>query len=374
MGVRRPRQAAKAPTKTPANAERFLEVLTAIVGDTATPPANRRASQLHSPEQEQSLLKRKRVTPRSDPSSSTVARPLLLLPHEATNSESLSLSKLNGELIAQSLSFLDITTKVSAVRATSRTVCETLQYSTAWNPLYMNEASTRLLLITLKARDPLGCFRTDALRVQHALPGGLFRVDYMDIVLMPPDVTDTDTSEAETNAVRTEENSDSLPAPLLSIADPLNELCRRLRHYFPLLSTLRLTGIWAPHADRCFAGLRSSHLAAFNFIELVCCSTAPVMYTLTARRDVPAGTVCTSAAKVENRSRVPPGVHLDPTTSLSDHEALYLMEHKCAFKNGDAFYVMHTPSRTVRARIVHQHYTHVLELLRRRSPEKYLVN
>merc|ERR1719261_1283584 len=123
--------------------------------------------------------------------------------------------------------------------------------------------------------------------------------------------------------------------------------------------------------DYRFVGLRAGSLCDFGFVELVHLTTNPPTYTLHARKDMPPRAIDLKAALSENRARLPAGVLFDEGTTVSEREALYLAEHRSAYKNGDDFHLVHAFYRTVRSHGVRKRYKAVLASLRKRFPHQF---
>jgi len=180
--------------------------------------------------------------------------------------------------------------------------------------------------------------------------------------LMDPERVELEQSDTEDEAPK--------PRPLV-VADPLDEMCKRLRYYFTLVKEISLTNIEDYRMDYRFVGLRTGSLAEYGLVELVHCATAPPTYALRAVQDEPPRILDIQAALSENRSRLPPGVHYIETTTISEREALYLAEHRSAYKNGDDFHLIHAFYRTVRSHSVRKRYKSVVATLRDRFPQLF---
>jgi len=268
---------------------------------------------------------------------------------------------LRGETFFVMLSFLDLQTKIRCLVGSSQ-ISEIMQSRCAWDPLHLDQASGRAFLRLLKRRDPLGCFTADIRRTKRMFPAGLFQVQHIEAVLMNPERVEQEQSDTEDDTPR--------PKPLV-IADPLDEVCKRLRHYFTSVSSLHISNIEDYRMDYRFVGLRASRLADFGFVELIHVPTAPPKYALRACRDKPPRTIDLEAIKAENRLRLPHGIMFDEATTISEREALYLAEHRDAFKNGEDFHLIHAFYRTVRSHGVRKRYKAVVAALRGRFPAHF---
>lgn len=215
----------------------------------------------------------------------------------------------------------------------------------------------------LKKHDPLACFAADVSRTKALLPQGLFDVRRLRVVLMDPERIEQVQSDTE--------DEEPKPRPL-AIADPLDEVCRRLRHYFTGVKEFLVSNIEDFRMDYRFLGLRAGSLSKFGFVELSCCDTAPTRtYALLAKYDAPPRLIDIPSALSENRSRLPSDVRLEEGTTFSEREALYLAEHRSAFKNADCFHFQHARFRTVRSHAVRKSYIGVVASLRERFPERF---
>jgi len=237
-----------------------------------------------------------------------------------------------------------------------------LQCRAAWDPLHLDQAAGRAILRVLKRSDPLGCFAADVRRTKRRFPAGLFEVQRLDCVLMDPERHEAEQSDTEDDAPR--------PRPLV-ITDPLDEVCKRLRNYFTGVRELSVSNIEDYRMDYRFVGLRATSLADYGYVELLHTPTVPPTYALLARRDAPPRRVDPGAARAENRSRLPPEAMWDERTTISEREALYLAEHRSAYKNGGDFHLTHAYYRTVKSHGVRKRYKAVVASLRRRFPEQF---
>lgn len=298
------------------------------------------------------LLKRRRRRSKGAPTSPQARLPM--------NRGILGI--LSAELVALTMSYVDIKTKVRGARAASKSVLQAMQCRACWDPLSFDQATGRAFLRLLKRRDPLGCFTDAVNKTKRMLPQGFFDVTRLEAVLMDPERVELEQSDTEDDTPK--------PRPLV-IADPLDEVCKRLRNYFVSASELYITNIEDYRMDYRFVSLRSGSLSEFGFVELVHCPTTPPTYSLLARRKAPPRLINLEAMKNENRARMPQGVIVDVNTTISEREALYLAEHRSAYKNGEDFHLVHAFYRTVRSHGVRKRYKAVVESLRRRFPQQF---
>jgi len=286
---------------------------------------------------------------------------------QAVRKETVEVRRLEAfglplDLTATAMSFLDLKTKVASVLRVSVGANKALQSRAAWDPLHLDKATGRAFLRLLKAKDPLGCFAADVSRTKQAFPAGLFEVQQLATVLMDPEKVEPVQSDTEDESPK--------PRPLI-IPDPLDEVCKRLRHYFRKVTMLRITNIEDYRMDYRFVSLRSASLEDFGFVELQHRDTTPPTYELQAFRDLAPRTINLQAIAQENRARIPATVHYDDRTTISDREALYLQEHLSAYKNGDDFHLIHAFYRTVRSHGVRKRYKAVVASLRSRFPSQF---
>lgn len=282
---------------------------------------------------------------------------------EAAPRRHTALGALSSELTALVMSYVDLRTKVLGARRVSTPLRQAMQCRASWDPLHLDQVAGRAFLRLLKRRDPLGCFVADVSRTKRMFPQGLFEVRHLEAVLMDPERVELEQSDTEDDTPK--------PRPLV-IADPLDEVCKRLKHYFTSVCELFISNIEDYRMDYRFVGLRAGSLAEFGFVELLHRPTNPPTYALRARRDVPPRVIDVEAAKVENRGRLPHGVPFDESTTVSEREALYLAEHRSAYKNGDDFHLVHAFYRTVRSHGVRKRYKAVIAALRKRFPQQFL--
>lgn len=272
------------------------------------------------------------------------------------------LGTLTTEIVALIMSYVDVKTKARSVQAVSSSIRGATQCRQAWDPLCLDQATGRAFLRLLKRRDPLGCFADAVSKTKRCLPKGFFEVMRLEAVLMDPERVEVEQSDTEDEAPK--------QRPLV-VSDPLDEVCKRLRSYFPSVCELHITNIEDYRMDYRFVGLRSVSLADFGFVELTHCSTTPPTYTLLAHRKLPPRLINVEDMKAENRARMPAGVCFDFSTTISEREALYLAEHRNAYKNGEDFHLVHAFFRTVRSHTVRRRYKAVVEALRQRFPQQF---
>jgi len=309
-------------------------------------------------EEEPTLLKRRRIR-RSKGSaasqSSTVTAP----------TRRSVLAALTSELTGLLMSYLDIRTKVAGCLRVSRDLRQAMQTKASWDPLSLGQPVGRSFLRVLKRSDPLGCFAADVNKTKRLFPKGLFEASWLEVVLMDPERTEIAESDTEDETPR--------PRPLI-ITDPLDEVCKRLRHYFSSVVKLTITNIEDYRMDYRFVGLRAGNLANFGYVELMHHATNPPTYSLAALKDEPPRRIDVEAARADNRSRLPPDVLFDDTTCVSEREALFLAEHRSAYKNGSDFHLAHAFYRTVKSHGVRKRYKAVLASLRKRFPDRFSLS
>ncbi|CAE7704334.1 CELF1 [Symbiodinium pilosum] len=166
------------------------------------------------------------------------------------------------------------------------------------------------------------------------------------------------------------DTEDETSRPQTLIPDPLDEVLKRLKLYFPRVTELMISNIEDYRMDYRFVGLRSSHLAAFGFVQLQHNSN-PATYELKASRDDPPRLVDLKAIRGVNSSRIPWAVRVDENTSISEREALFLHEHLSAYKNGNDFFLSHAIYRSVPSHTVRKRYKAMVASLSKRFPQQF---
>lgn len=296
-------------------------------------------------------------------SSSSSWRPARrrLLFKQSFFSPSCAFGPLNMDLAALVFSFVEVQTKVTAACGVSRGLREVFQRRSAWDPLKLDKDTGRKLLRKLKVKDPLGYFLEEGHRTKRYFPSGFFDVQHVEIVLMDPERVEHVQSDTE----------DEAPKPQATlIPDPLDEVLKRLKHYFSDVTDLIISNIEDYRMDYRFVGLRCSSLGAFGFVQLQHHSN-PATYELRALRDDPPKSVDLKAIKSVNSSRIPWAVRVDQNTTISEREALFLQEHLSAYKNGSDFFLAHAIYRSVPSHTVRKRYKAVVASLSRRFPQQF---
>lgn len=317
------------------------------------------------PDSEVSLLaKRRRVASGQSAIAPSISQhAVALVANCVPATQACSIGVLTTDLLTEVLAGVDFKTKVCSLLPASQFMRRALQHGAAWDPLCFDKETGRSFLRMLKKHDPLACFAADVMRTKGLLPDGFFDVRCLRVVLMDPERVEQAQSDTE--------EEEPKPRPL-AIADPLDEVCRRLRHYFTGVKEFLVSNIEDFRMDYRFLGLRAGSLSKFGFVELSCCDSSPTRtYTLFAKYDSPPRLIDISSAISDNRSRLPSDVHLEDGTTFSEREALYLAEHRSAFKNADCFHFQHAKFRTVRSHAVRKSYVGVVASLRERFPERF---
>ncbi|CAE8610877.1 unnamed protein product [Polarella glacialis] len=270
--------------------------------------------------------------------------------------------QLPTEVAATVMSFVDFQTKVLAGQRVSAGFKQVMQTRSAWEPLLLDKLACKALLRQVKQKDPLGCFAADVNRTKRLFPKGMFEVMTLETVLMDPEKLEPMQSDTEDESPK--------PRPL-TIPDPLDELCKRLRHYFNAVTHLSIRNIEDYRMDYRFVSLRCGSLEDFGSVELLHCDSTPPTYELRASRNDPPQVINLLAIAAQNRARLPPQVKFEVQTTISEREALYLTEHLSAYKNGNDFHMVHAFYRTVRSHGVRKRYKSVVAALRQRFPEHF---
>ena len=120
---------------------------------------------------------------------------------------------VNANLLAAILSSADLSTKLSAM-CVSRGFREVLQYSSAWNPLVIDQAECRGLLKSLRA----SYFSRDFSRPKWQMPHAFNQVSAIDVHLVDMERSVLDPSD-------TEDDQEQRPIPM-AIVSPMREFGR----------------------------------------------------------------------------------------------------------------------------------------------------
>lgn len=274
-----------------------------------------------------------------------------------------ALGSLSLDLTACIFSFLDVCTKITSALSISMGLREVLQHRGSWDPLIIEKSVGRGLLHQLKHKDPLGYFTEERLRARKSFPRGFFEISTLTIDLMDPEKVEAIQSDTEDEAPRP-------PIPL--IPDPLDEILKRLKHYFTRVCELRIRNIEDYRMDYRFVELRCNELCSFPYVQLSHSGLdQPPTYELHAKRHTePQPLLDLAAAKAMNSARIPQGVDIKETR-LTEREALFLQEHLSAFKNGNDFCLSHSIYRYVPSHTVRKKYKAVVDRLRFSFPEHF---
>ncbi|CAL1167603.1 unnamed protein product [Cladocopium goreaui] len=188
-----------------------------------------------------------------------------------------ALGSLSLELTASIFSFLDVRTKISAVLVASMGLREVMHQRGTWEPMVIEKSVGRGLLHKLKHKDPLCYFTEERLSARKSFPRGFFEVTTLEIDLMDPERVEAVQSDTE----------DDAPRPLMAlIPDPLDEILKRLKHYFTWVSDLTIRNIEDYRMDYRFVELRCHDLCSFPYVLLCHGAThVPQTYCLRAKRD-----------------------------------------------------------------------------------------
>ena len=267
--------------------------------------------------------------------------------HFKQNSNCLWMTKgiglLNINLMATILGSVDLSTKLSAI-SVSRGLREVLQCSTAWDRLVVNPEMCQRIL-------------------RHANRPGFFRpqvfekVSAIDVHLM--DAENWDQSESETED--DQDRAEVFGNPFLTFG---LALCRRL---FPNISEATIWNINSEDFRIFLVVVRCRCLKSFSFVRTQYMGNG--IYCLKAKQHEPPLVDCTEVLKI-NSSRIPPLVQ-DESTTISDSEALFLLEHPTTFKNGRSIFFMDAPDEIVSSHEVRKDYKGLLDCLKERFPNRF---
>ncbi|CAK9071129.1 unnamed protein product [Durusdinium trenchii] len=259
---------------------------------------------------------------------------------------------LNVNLMAHILSFADLGSKLSGALRVAKGFHEVLQVGAAWDPLVVDQQHCRGMLHLLRA---MSVFSALGESVQPAgrFPGGFFESSKVEIVLMDPEKPlrdlDSDTEEDEPRARRP-----------LKILCPMREFGRGW-HFFKSVSELTLKNIDSFTMSFDFVNFRCVSLQKFGMVK--CEYAGNRRYSLYARKNEPPPLVDCSHVATLNSNRIPRSVRRLSTT-LSEREALFLLEHSTAFKNGNDMRFTHDRFMMVTSHEVRKKYKEVVKHLR----------
>ena len=247
---------------------------------------------------------------------------------------------LNIDLMATILSSVDLPTKLSAM-CVSRGLQEILRRSTAWDPVVVDKAICRNI------------FRRRGLWL---IPKVFYQVSAIDIHLM----------DAEGTAHNFLEQSDTEDErdPNL-IRQPLSELSSAWP-YFENISTVMVRNISTSDII-VLLYFRCSDLKSLSFVQIQ--YTENRTYCLKAAMDEPPFVDCTRVKEI-NSSRIPPGLQNESIT-ISEREALFLLEHPTAYKNGSEIHFTHDVNEVISSHLIRKMYKDVLDCLKERFPRSF---
>lgn len=281
-----------------------------------------------------------------------------------------SLEHLPAGLLAHIMGFTDFRTKVSTLLVASRCLRQAMQPRAVWDPLHLDQATCKAFLVQMKRHDL--AFRKQmklslptrghGVAFERCFPRGLFKVLSFSVVLMAPDKPQHEESD-------TDDEGAVVPPPL--IQDPLGEMCSIIRWHFTSVEEFMVTNIDVSLMDYKFL-IRRRRLQEFSYVEVQHCTHENGSYQLRARRNSePLSLVNMQAVMRENKSRIPPNASFVENTTLSEREALFLLEHRGVYKNGEQFHIIHHRLRAISPHLVRKLYKEVVESLRQRFPSQF---
>ena len=255
-------------------------------------------------------------------------------------------SCFNINLMGTVFSSVDISTKLSAM-SVSRGFQELLQCAAAWEPLVVEKDLCRNMFLALRAEVP------------WRLPKACYQVSTIDIHLMDPENYTREQSDTE--------DEDQRLFPLLPIVCPMSEFLF-FQNSFQNLSKLTLRNLDSI-GMRSIYSYRPHSLQEFGFVEIQYAGSK--RYHLIASKAGPPFVDSTKMASL-NASRIPATVRRHDNTSISEREALFLLENPTAYKNGKYFGWIHLHRyHTLDSHHVRKSYKDLLESLRKRFPNSF---
>lgn len=258
---------------------------------------------------------------------------------------------LNANLMAAILSSADLSTKLSAM-CVSRGLREVLQCSSAWNPLVINQAECRGLLKSLRA-----CyFSRNSSRPKWHMPQAFNQVSAIDVHLM----------DMERSVHAQSDTEDDQERPIsMAIVSPMREFSRGWRS-FAEVSELTIRNIDSFSMGYDFIHFRCTKLESFGFVKIQ--YNGNRSYSLEAAQREPPMVDCSIVASM-NSARIPATTRLQSTT-ISEREALFLLEHPTAYKNGNNICFIHEVS-IYNSHLIRKQYKPLLDSLKERFPSSF---
>lgn len=261
---------------------------------------------------------------------------------------------LNINLMSSVLSFVDLSTKLAAMRV-CRGFHEVLQCGDAWDPLVMNRFQCQGMLRFVRASwFSASRLREDCKWKFCRLPPAFHQVSVLDIDLMDAERSVRDQSDTEDEERR--------PIPL-TIVSPLREFSRGWRSFTRIASlTLRNIDYYSMGYD--FLHFRCICLKSFGFVKLHYTGNRTYRLEASAEREPPV--VNCKEVALMNSNRLPASTRVQATT-LSEREALFLLEHPTSYKNGNDIRFIHDVN-LINSHSVRKQYKPLVESLKERFP------
>lgn len=259
---------------------------------------------------------------------------------------------VSADLMAAILSSADLSTKLSAM-CVSRGLREVLQCSSAWNPLVIDQAECRGLLKSLRA----SYFSRNSSRSKWHMPQAFNQVSAIDVHLMDGERSVHDQSD-------TEDDQELRPISM-AIVSPMREFSRGWRS-FAKVSELTIRNIDSFSIGYDFVHFRCTKLESFGFVKIQ--YTGHRSYSLEAAQREPPMVDCSIVASM-NSARIPAMTPLQSTT-ISEREALFLLEHPTAYKNGNDISFIHEMS-IYNSHLIRKQYKPLVDSLKERFPNSF---
>lgn len=279
------------------------------------------------------------------------------------------LPPLPAVVSAQVASFLPFreTVRLASVVSGASAV---LSLPQAWDPFTIDGEDCGRLFRKLHEKDPAVKMEPE----EYPLPfaSTLTQVKTLRIELMLPDRVKLPEDDDNDVDMTIKEIYGNLRSPSKELVmEPIEELCRRLRKgWFSCASVIELSNLESARVDYDFLSLRCRTLPSFPWLQMR--SDGPMSYQLTAVRDpaqigqlglehLPVPLSPESAIAESNARRNPEVVRIHPPCmQVSKEEAMFLYEHREAFKIGDKFHFVEAPWRSIDGAQVRNRYAKLL--------------
>ena len=252
---------------------------------------------------------------------------------------------LSMNLMAKVLCSVDLSTKLSAI-CVSRGFWEVLQCGSAWDPLVITQSECRRLLKSHRATRSLP---------EWGFPPAFYEVSVMDVDLMSPEEDPSGQSDTEDEE---QQRMQRIRAPVGTFVNLFGSWTK--------VSKLTVRNIDSFSYTLLLSRIRCTCLESFGFVRIQ--YTGSSTYSLEAARREPLLVDPTLVAAM-NAARMPHTVQVQSTT-ISEREALFLLEHETAYKNGSDIHFMYT-NDTRRSHAIRVEYKSLVDSLKVRFPSSF---